>query len=751
MGTHRIQPARLKPGVTLADLPGPAPPTPRPSGGSPRTIRGRALDLLGPDGPRQEARRDRHRPDHAGRRLRLREPRHPRRALEGGLLPPPHAGLPQRVHRGETFVIAGRPLRDRLLARDEPGRARRASPRRRASSWSSSAATTWATSSAATPSTSASTSCRARRRSRTRRTATPSTFDPATRALTNETRGKTYAPVAALAKEEEIRRGGGIFAVGRREFRATRSSARPRSAGRTPRPRARLTATEQIVWAHRVDRDADVRAGRDAARLRGPAARLRRHGALRDPHVQPDHRRRVDLPAAGGDRQRPLRLHRQGRRREADLDRPRVRARPRHREAVLRDARRRHLPLLLSRAGARPAGAVHPGRGLAQPRLRRLRRGRLRRRLDDARASAGRPATSTSRSRSSGASCFAGALQPWVIGQGHRARAPAALGREAVGGDVRRVRGRGPAAADRLPQHDRQHDGRGGGAERHLRAGRRSPRRGTGRRGIADLPYPRVAPGADAVYAIDEKLDARRDRADDRQALLARATRSPREEVARERLTFDKAMIGSCTNGSYDDLLHGGARAARRAREGFPQGRAGRSRSSRARAASDARSRAPDPRLDGESIAEVFRSARRRDPPVLVRPLLRPGPRRADAGPARDHVASIATGRTAWASAARATSPAPRSSRPRRCSGYMAPPAELGLTWEPARFGVTDLPSAIATAPGSRGPCASRRHHAPVSRALAGAREAVVVDARADVARRLARERVARQEPADLG
>ena len=29
----------------------------------------------------------------------------------------------------------------------------------------------------------------------------------------------------------------------------------------------------------------------------------------------------------------------------------------------------------------------------------------------------------------------------------------------------------------------------------------------------------------------------------------------PAEEVAREHLTFDKAMIGSCTNGSYDDLL----------------------------------------------------------------------------------------------------------------------------------------------------------------------------------------------------
>ena len=29
----------------------------------------------------------------------------------------------------------------------------------------------------------------------------------------------------------------------------------------------------------------------------------------------------------------------------------------------------------------------------------------------------------------------------------------------------------------------------------------------------------------------------------------------PADEVARERIGFDKAMIGSCTNGSYDDLM----------------------------------------------------------------------------------------------------------------------------------------------------------------------------------------------------
>ena len=54
-------------------------------------------------------------------------------------------------------------------------------------------------------------------------------------------------------------------------------------------------------------------------------------------------------------------------------------------EAVLRDARRRHLSFLFPRAGAGDAGPVHPRRRLAQPRLRRVRRGRHRRRLDDAR------------------------------------------------------------------------------------------------------------------------------------------------------------------------------------------------------------------------------------------------------------------------------------------------------------------------------------------------------------------------------
>src|SRR5437762_475996 len=43
-------------------------------------------------------------------------------------------------------------------------------------------------------------------------------FDPAKRRLTNETRGKSYEPAPLTPQEEQIRRSGGIIAVGRREF-----------------------------------------------------------------------------------------------------------------------------------------------------------------------------------------------------------------------------------------------------------------------------------------------------------------------------------------------------------------------------------------------------------------------------------------------------------------------------------------------------------------------------------------------------
>ncbi len=155
------------------------------------------------------------------------------------------------------------------------------------------------------------------------------------------------------------------------------------------------------------------------------------------------------------------------------------------------------------------------------------------------------------------------------------------------------------------------------------------------RKGIRDLPYPPLAPGVDAAYAIDEALDLSEVR-----PMIAKpfspGNAFPADEVAREHLTFDKAMIGSCTNGSYDDLLQaalvmhaaraGGVRAVARPLTVFPgSGGVGR------------QIEQPEPRLGGESIADVFRSSRRGDPPVVVRAVLRPGTRRPYARAARHH------------------------------------------------------------------------------------------------------------------
>ena len=62
------------------------------------------------------------------------------------------------------------------------------------------------------------------------------TFDPASREIVNVTRGKTYEPVPLTAKEDEIRRSGGIFAIGRREFRdSVRATPGDRLAGAADR------------------------------------------------------------------------------------------------------------------------------------------------------------------------------------------------------------------------------------------------------------------------------------------------------------------------------------------------------------------------------------------------------------------------------------------------------------------------------------------------------------------------------------
>jgi len=86
-------------------------------------------------------------------------------------------------------------------------------------------------------------------------------YDPVTRRLTNETQKKQYEPVPLTTKENEILRSGGIFTIGRREFLASVRNA-PAIEWPDPETARSMTTTEQIVWAHRVDKKSEVVPGR---------------------------------------------------------------------------------------------------------------------------------------------------------------------------------------------------------------------------------------------------------------------------------------------------------------------------------------------------------------------------------------------------------------------------------------------------------------------------------------------------------
>jgi homoaconitase/3-isopropylmalate dehydratase large subunit len=204
-------------------------------------------------------------------------------------------------------------------------------------------------------------------------------------------------------------------------------------------------------------------------------------------------------------------------------------------------------------------------------------------------------------------------------------------------------------------------------------------------KGFASLPYPLVRPGPDAVYDIDEAVDL-----GDVRPMIAKpfspGNAYPAEDVARERLSFDKAMIGSCTNGSYDDLLQAALvlRAAQaqgigkveRALAIFPgSGGVGR------------QIEVADPRLGGESIANVFRSVGGTIRQSWCGPCFGQGP---DAlSPGQRALTSFNRNwqnRMGFGGEGYLASPAVVAAS--ALLGFMAPPSELGLTWDPELFGV---------------------------------------------------------------
>jgi 3-isopropylmalate/(R)-2-methylmalate dehydratase large subunit len=429
-------------------------------------------------------------------------------------------------------------------------------------------------------------------------------FDPTTRRLTNETQGKTYEPLPLTPKEDEIRRTGGIVAAGRRELAASIRTA-PAIAWPDETTARRLTTTEQIVWAHRVDKHAEVK----------PGATLRVYADL--------------LPASDGTA--PFAIHTFNQITGGDTIFPRQaavandhfvftgKADDDKQTAIGREFARVHG--IEKPYYATPGdGIFHfyfPEQGLVMP-GQFIPGADSHSRAYGAYGAVGMGVGSTTLGfgwstgyvyftvAKARRVVFTGRLQSWVSGKDIVLELLRRWGaKQAEGMSVELV-----DAATQLPIAYRNTIANMM-AEAEALNGIFAPDDVTyawyREKGVTDLPYPRIAPGADAVYAIDETLDLSAV-----QPMIAKpfspGNAFPAGEVAREHITFDKAMIGSCTNGSYDDLLSA-ALVLRAARD---QGFAKVARTLAIFPGSGGVGRqieTPDPRLQGESIAEVFRGA----------------------------------------------------------------------------------------------------------------------------------------------
>ena len=508
-------------------------------------------------------------------------------------------------------------------------------------------------------------------------------FDPITRRLDNLSQCRTYDPVPFTPKEEEIRRGGGIVAIGRREFQ---QSVRQHPVVEFPADTLAdsMTTTEQIVWAHRVDKD---------ARPLRPGETVRVYANL--------------LPASDGTA--PFAIHTFNQITGGDTIHPRQAAIANdHFVFTGRDDDEKQTSI--GRAFARQHGLekpyyATPGDGIFHfyfPEQGLVLPGDFIAGADShSRAygaygavGIGVGSTTVGFGWSTGyvyftlpkarRVVFAGTLQPWVSGKDIVLELLRRWGsQQAQGMSVEFVdAGRHLPIAYRNTIANMM-------AEAEAMNGIFAPDETTYRwyeaRGITAFEYPRVRPGKNAVYATDEELSLA-----DIQPMIAKpfspGNAFPAEAVARERIPFDKALIGSCTNGSYDDLMQAALvlREARRTGAGrassplivFP-GSGGVAR----------QIERADARLGGESIAEVFRSVGGEIRQSWCGPCFGQGAdaltkgQRAITSFNRNWQNRMGVGGEGYLA-----SPAVVAAS--ALLGYMGPPSELGLRWDPEVFGI---------------------------------------------------------------
>jgi 3-isopropylmalate/(R)-2-methylmalate dehydratase large subunit len=530
------------------------------------------------------------------------------------------------------------------------------------------------------------------------------TFDPSTRALTNETQGRAYQPVPLAPKEEEIRRDGGIFAVGRRELR--------RSIERTPRIiwpddklARRMSTTEQILWAHRVDAETNGGAGTGAGAGAGgnasaelkPGVTLRLYADL--------------LPASDGTA--PFAIHTFNQITGGQMILPRQaaiandhfvftgREADAHQTAIGRQFAERHgieAPYYATPGDGifhfyfPEQGLIHPGQFVpgadshsrAYGAYGAIGIGVGSTTLGFGWATGYVYATLPKQRRVR----IGGTLRPWVGGKDIVLELLRRWGTaQAQGMSVEFIDER-----QQLPIVYRNTIANMM-AEAEAWNGIFAPDAITlawyRAKGISasDLPYPvdQIGPGEDARYELEDVIDLNAV-----QPMIAKpfspGNAHPAEEVARERLTFDKALIGSCTNGSYDDLLQ--AALVVRAARGRGADRAATSFLVFPGSGGVAQQiERHDPRLAGESIADVFRSVGAQIRQSWCGPCFGQGPdaltpgQRAITSFNRNWQNRMGVGGEGYLA-----SPAVVAAS--ALLGYMAPPSELGLQWDAETFGV---------------------------------------------------------------
>jgi 3-isopropylmalate/(R)-2-methylmalate dehydratase large subunit len=507
-------------------------------------------------------------------------------------------------------------------------------------------------------------------------------FATASRVLTNETQHKIYEPLPLTAKEDEIRRMGGIYTAGRREFRAAIQTS---PAIEWPDPvRAQLmTSTEQIVWAHRVDKTAEVK----------PGATLRVYADL--------------LPASDGTA--PFAIHTFNTITGGETIFPRQAAIANDhfvftgkgdddkQTAIGRAFAERHG--ITKPYYATPGdGIFHfyfPEQGLVLP-GQFIAGADSHSRAYGAYGAVGIGVGSTTLGfgwstgyvyvtlAAARRVVLDGRLQPWVTGKDvvlELLRRWGTAQSQGMSVEFVDLRGQLPMAyRNTIANMMAEAEAQNGifAADDITMAWYRA-------KGITHLPYPPVKAGSAARYEIDETIDL-----SEVKPMIAKpfspGNAYPASEVARERITFDKALIGSCTNGSYDDLLAAAlvvraarARGVTRAARPFvifP--------GSGVVAAQIGR---PDARLGGESIASVLQSIGGEVRQSWCGPCFGQGPdalrqgERAITSFNRNWQNRMGLGGEGYLA-----SPAVVASS--ALLGYMAPPGELGLEWNAEDFGV---------------------------------------------------------------